>query len=89
EKGQLMMRGLDDELADMVGIDSWKTDVHVTVSDDWAQDVIIAAGRHKTHLVLMEAARQDLGAGYLYGNAIEVVLRNAPCDVAIYRGVSQ
>lgn len=87
EKGQAMMRGLDDELAAMVGIDAWKTDVHVTVSDDWAQDVIIAAGRHKTHLILMEAARHDLGVGYLYGNAIEVVLRNALCDVAIYRGV--
>ena len=87
EKGQAMMQGLDDELAEMVGIDTWKTDVHVTVSDDWAQEVIIAAGRHKTHLILMEAARHDLGAGYLYGSAIEVVLRNALCDVAIYRGV--
>ena len=87
EKGWAMMRGLGDDLAALVGIDAAKTDVHVTVSDDWAQDVIIAAGRHKTHLILMEAARHDLGVGYLYGNAIEVVLRNAPCDVAIYRGL--
>lgn len=87
DKGRKMMHGLGEELAALVGIDAWKTDTQVTVSDDWAQDVIIAAGRHKTHLILMEAARQDLGVGYLYGNAIEVVLRNAPCDVALYRGV--
>jgi len=87
DKGRKMMQGLGEELAALVGIDAWKTDTQVTVSDDWAQDVIIAAGRHKTHLILMEAARHDLGVGYLYGNAIEVVLRNAPCDVAIYRGV--
>lgn len=87
EKGWAAMRGLDEDLAARVGIEAWKADVHVTVSDDWAQDVIIAAGRHKAHLILMEAARHELGVGYLYGNAIEVVLRNAPCDVAIYRGV--
>lgn len=87
DKGWAAMRGLDDELAALVGIDADDTDLHVTVSDDWAQDVIIAAGRHKTHLILMEAARHELGVGYLYGNAIEVVLRDAPCDVALYRGV--
>lgn len=87
EKGWVAMLGLDDELATLVDLDTQQIDLHVTVSDDWAQDVIIAAGRHKTHLILMEAARHDLGVGYLYGSAIEVVLRNAPCDVAIYRGV--
>ncbi|MCR4376505.1 MAG: universal stress protein [Rhodospirillales bacterium] len=86
-KGWLALQGLDEELSALVGIAADMIDIHVTVSDDWAQDVIIAAGRHKSHLILMEAARHDLGAGYLYGSAIEVVLRNAPCDVAIYRGV--
>lgn len=86
-KGCAMMQGLDAELAALVDIEPGKIDLHVTVSDDWAQDVIIAAGRHKTHLILMEAARHELGVGYLYGNAIEVVLRSTPCDVALYRGV--
>lgn len=86
DKGWELMRGLDDELAELIGIDTWKTDVQVAVSDDWAHEVIISAGRHKAHLILMEASQNDLGAGYLYGNAIEVVLRDAPCDVAIYRG---
>lgn len=86
-KGWDMMAGLEDELARRIGIDAWKIDTNVAVSDDWAHEAIIAAGRHKSHLLLMEASRRDLGAGYLYGNAIEVVLRDAPCDVAIYRGV--
>lgn len=87
KKGWDMMKGLEDELAARVDIDAWKIDANVAVSDDWAHEAIIAAGRHKSHLILMEASRHDLGAGYLYGSSIEVVLRDAPCDVAIYRGV--
>lgn len=87
QKGWTMTKGLEDELAARVGIDAWKIDANVSVSDDWAHEAIIAAGRHKSHLILMEASRHDLGAGYLYGSSIEVVLRDAPCDVAIYRGV--
>ncbi|MBF0248774.1 MAG: universal stress protein [Alphaproteobacteria bacterium] len=86
DKGRELMGGLGDELARVAGIDPWKVDVHVTVSDDWAHDVIIAANRHKAHMILMEASRKDLHRKFLYGNPIEIVLRNAPCDVAIYRG---
>ncbi len=87
EKGWAAMKGLDDELAQLTGVDGEKIDINVTVSDDWAQEVIISANRHKSHLILMEASRKDLRAKFLYGNPIEVVLRNTPCDVAIYRGV--
>jgi len=86
-KGQASLKGLSGEMADMIGVDAWKVDASVKVSDDWAQEVIIAANRHKSHLILMEASWRDLSAKFLYGNPIEVVLRDTPCDVAIYRGV--
>lgn len=87
EKGWDNLKGLSVELADMIGMDHWKVDTNVKVSDDWAQEVIIDANRHKSHLILMEASWRDLRAKFLYGNPIEVVLRDTPCDVAIYRGV--
>jgi len=86
-KGWDSLNGLSVELADIIGLDHWKVDANVKVSDDWAQEVIIDANRHKSHLILMEASWRDLGAKFLYGNPIEVVLRDTPCDVAIYRGV--
>ena len=87
EKGWASLKGLSVELADAIGLDHWKVDANVKVSDDWAQEVIIDANRHKSHLVLMEASWRDLSAAFLYGNPIEGVLRDTPCDVAIYRGV--
>lgn len=86
EKGWASLLGLDEELAALTGVENWKIDANVVVSDDWAHEVIIAANRHKSHLILMEASRKDLRSQFVYGNPIEVVLRDAPCDVAIYRG---
>ena len=87
EKGWDSLKGLSLELAEMIGLEDWKVDANVKVSDDWAQEVIIDANRHHSHLILMEASWRDLRANFLYGNPIEVVLRDTPCDVAIYRGV--
>ena len=85
-KGWDSLKGLSVELADMIGMDQWKVDANVKVSDDWAQEVIIDANRHHSQLILMEASWRDLRAKFLYGNPIEAVLRDTPCDVAIYRG---
>lgn len=86
EKGWANLQGLDEELSALVAVENWKVNANVVVSDDWAHEVIIAASRHKSHLILMEASRKDLRSQFVYGNPIEVVLRDAPCDVAVYRG---
>jgi len=87
QKGWESLAGLDHELAELTGVEQSLIDSNVVVSDDWAHEVIIAANRHKSHLILMEAAWKNLRHTFQYGNPIEVVLRDAPCDVAIYRGV--
>jgi nucleotide-binding universal stress UspA family protein len=87
QKGWESLAGLDQELAELTGVELDLIDSNVVVSDDWAHEVIIAANRHKSHLILMEAAWKNLRRTFQYGNPIEVVLRDAPCDVAIYRGV--
>lgn len=81
------IRGLSEQLADSTGVEGWKVDANVTISDDWAHEVIIAANRYKSHMVLMEAGWKNLRTRFLYGNPLEVVLRDAPCDVGIFRGV--
>ncbi len=87
QKGWESMVDLDRQLAELTGIEQALIDSNVVVSDDWAHEVIIAANRHKSHLILMEAAWKNLRRTFQYGNPIEVVLRDAPCDVAIFRGV--
>jgi len=86
-KGWSNLEGLDQELSRRTGVALEKIHCNVTVSDDWAQEIIIAANRAKTQLVLMEAPVKALSGDFLYGNPVEVVLRDTPCDVAIYRGV--
>jgi hypothetical protein len=87
DKGWDSIAGLDQELAERTGVEQALIDGNVVVSDDWAHEVIIAANRHKSHLILMEAAWKNLRRTFQYGNPLEVVLRDAPCDVAIFRGV--
>lgn len=86
-KGWSSLEGLDADLARRTGVALGKIHTNVEVSDDWAQEVIIAANRAKTQLILMEAPVKALAGEFLYGNPVEVVLRDTPCDVAIYRGV--
>lgn len=85
--GWEVMHGLDAEFSRLSGVDKSKIYLNFQTSDNWADEVIISANRHKTHLILMEASVKDLQSRMMYANQIEAVLRNAPCDVAIYRGV--
>jgi len=86
DKGLSYLIDIEARLIEQTGLDPGRIDVNVAVSDDWAREIVIAANRLKSHLICMEAHRAHLGRGFLYGNPIEVVLRDAPCDVAIYRG---
>lgn len=61
-------------------------DAAVRVSDDWEQEVIIDAGAHKVDLIVIEAPTRRFGGGRIFGDPVERILRDAPCDVAIYRG---
>ncbi|MEK7820305.1 MAG: universal stress protein [Pseudomonadota bacterium] len=86
EKGWRHMEGFESELLARVGLTPDKVGADVVVSDDWAHELIIAASRHKSQLILMEASRRHLAGGFFYGDPVEAVLRDAPCDVAVYRG---
>ena len=63
-------------------------DFHVVVSDDVPKEIVIAANKTKSQLIYLGASERNLTERFFYGNPIEQVLRDASCDVAIYRGVS-
>ena len=61
-------------------------DANVVVSDDVPKEIVIHASRSKSRLIYLGASERNLTQRLWYGNPIEQVLREAPCDVAIYRG---
>jgi nucleotide-binding universal stress UspA family protein len=63
-------------------------DAHVTVSDDVPKEIVIAANKTKSRLICLGASERNLSERFWFGNPIEQVLRNATCDVAIYRGLA-
>jgi len=63
-----------------------RVDAAVRVSDDWVREVLLDAGRQRTDLIALEAARASLSGGLTFGDPLEIIVRDTPCDVAIYRG---
>lgn len=66
---------------------SWHLDRHVVISDDWAKEILIHAGKINAGMVLLGATERSLPSRYFYGNRIEQILRTTPCDVGIYRKI--
>lgn len=60
---------------------------HVLVSDDWAKEILILAGKAHAGLILMGASNRFLPSRFYYGSKMEQILRQAPCDVGIYRKI--
>jgi len=62
-------------------------DAKVVLSDDWATEILIHASKLNAQLIIMGASDRNLPARYFYGNRIERILRDTPCDVGIYRKI--
>jgi len=86
QEGWAYIADSETQLVERLGLDAGLIDAGVVVSDDWAKEIVIAAGRQKSGLIFMEAPRRSLGGQLLRGDALEAVLRRTPCDVAVYRG---
>lgn len=63
----------------------WHLDRHVVLSDDWAKEILIQAGRVRASMILLGATERNLPSRFFYGNKLEQILRHTPCDVGIYR----
>ncbi len=66
---------------------SWHLDRQVVLSDDWAKEILIQAGKINAGMLLLGATERNLPSRYFYGNRIEQILRTTSCDVGIYRTI--
>lgn len=62
-------------------------DRNVVLSDDWAKEIIIQAGKLRTQMILLGASNRSLPSRFYYGNKIEQILRKSPCNIGIYRKI--
>lgn len=74
--------------ADLPGIEEKDLDVKITknrLSVDAPKEILVHAGKLRSRLVCLEASERTLTGRLVYGNPVEEVLRDAPCDIAVYR----
>lgn len=76
-------------LAAALGAAAPALEASAVVSDDAAKEILIHAGRHRSRLVCLGATRDTLPGRLIVANPIEQVLREAPCDVAVYAGAAR
>lgn len=60
-------------------------DTQVALSWDWPNEITKHAGRTRAELVLVGSTERTLARRFVFGNPLERVLRDAVCDVAIFR----
>lgn len=75
------------EIREQAGGIPWHFDRHVVLSDDWAKEILIQAGKLNAALILLGATERGLPHRFFYGNRIEQILRATACDVGIYRSL--
>lgn len=63
----------------------FRLDSHTLVCDDWEHEIAVYANRLKARLILVGAQPRTLPHRLIFSNPLERLLRNAPCDVALYR----
>lgn len=85
-QGRQFVRAVEAELRAELADRSFSMDSSVVVSDDVPKEILVHAGRLRSRLICLGATERSLPRRMVYGNPIEQVLRQAPCDVAVVRG---
>lgn len=84
QAGYEYLHRISDEIREQLPLGAY-LDCRVLLSDDWAKEIVIQAGRLNASMVLLGATERSLPHRFMYGNRIEQILRSTPCDVALYR----
>lgn len=85
--GQAYCERVEQEISELLNLGASIVDTNTVVSDDVPKEIVIAATKTKSRLIYMGGSERNLTERLLYGNPIEQMLRDAICDVAIYRGI--
>ena len=86
--GQAYCDRIEQEIRAQLGPAPPVVDAHVVVSDDVPKEIVIAANKAQSRLIYLGASERNLSERFFFGNPVEQVLRDATCDVAIYRGLA-
>jgi nucleotide-binding universal stress UspA family protein len=87
KRGLLYVKQAMEEIQHEFGTDAFHLDYRVILSDDWSREILIHASKLSARMILLGASERSLPSRFLYGNTMEYILRESPCDVGIYRGV--
>jgi len=77
---------VEEDLSAQAELDPGVVFSEVHVAYDREHEIALCARRCKSQLILIWAAQEYLSGRFFFGNPLEQLLRNAPCDVAVYRG---
>lgn len=84
-EGRAFLAPIEDALREAVPRHPFALDSTVVLSDDTPREILLHARRHHARLICLAASKRTLPHRLVYGSPVELVLRSAPADVAIYR----
>ena len=82
------VRRIEAQLQEGLALSRLHVDAEATVSADVPREIAVCANRQKSELIYVGASRRTWSERLLRGHPLERVLREAPCDVAIYGGLA-
>lgn len=86
-RGRALLAPIEQELIRGLAPHHFEIDSSVVVSRDPPREILLHAARHRSRLICLGASGRTSAQRLVHGNPIEEVLRDAPADVAVYRGV--
>lgn len=82
--GFVQARDVEQALLARTGLTDSMIDSSVRVTDDWVMETLILASRHKSQLICLQIPPRSFKDALPLANPIERMLRDAPCDVALF-----
>ncbi len=82
--GLVQARDVEQAVMETTGLTDAMVDSSVRVTDDWVMETLILASRHKSQLICLRAPPRSFTDALPLANPIERLLRDAPCDVALF-----
>jgi nucleotide-binding universal stress UspA family protein len=87
KKGLKYLAAIIQDIKQACGAASFRIDYRVVVSNDWHREILVHGSKLKAHMILLGASERTHFGRAFYGNSLERVLRETPCDMGIYRGI--
>lgn len=86
DSGQAYLEKIVAEMAAQLVPEELCVERLVNIANDWPNAVLVQASRLKVQMILLGVSERSLAHRVVYGVGLERMLREAPCDVGIYRG---